>query len=160
MACVRVGALSAGRSLDQLTISVRVDVVVDDDRTAARNALRPFVAGVLSASYPDRGFVERAGLELPAGLEAVCRTKDLRLAWASAHLVPDEVVDALTWTGTPDDVAECIAAAGDLGIGNVTVVFHRTAGSPTGQLLGFADSVIPRVNALLGAETLQRQGAG
>jgi len=157
---IRAGAMSADRSLDQLTISVRVDVVVDADRAAARDALRSFVAGMLSASYPDRGFVERAGLELPAELEAVCRTKDLRLAWGSADLVPDEVVDALTWAGTPDDVAERIAAASDLGIGNVTVVFHRTAGSPAEQLLGFDESVIPRVNALLGAETLQSQGVG
>jgi 5,10-methylenetetrahydromethanopterin reductase len=154
---VRAGALSANRRLDDLTLSVRVDVVVDADRAAARDALRSFVAGVLSASYPDRKFLERAGLELPAELEDVCRTKDLRLAWASAHLVPDEVVDTLTWAGTPDDVAAHIAAAGDLGINNVTVVFHRAAGSPAAQLLGFAESVVPRVNALLGMDVFQHQ---
>jgi len=158
--CVRGGAQAAGRSLDPITISVRVDVVVDEDRAVARNALRSFVAGVLSASYPDRGFIERAGLELPAELEDVCRTKDLRLAWSSAHLVPDEVVDALSWTGTPDDVARRIAAASDLGIDNVTVVFHRTAGSSAEQMLHFAESVVPRINALLGSDTLQRQGVG
>ena len=41
----------------------------------------------------------------------ICRTKDLRLAWWSGHLVPDEIVDAFTWAGTPDDVAGRIAAA-------------------------------------------------
>jgi 5,10-methylenetetrahydromethanopterin reductase len=147
---IRAGAKAAGRSFDQVTISTRVDVVVDPDRAAARNALRSFVAGVLSASYPDRGFVARAGLTLPDELEAICRTKDLRLAWGSAHLVPDAVVDALTWAGTADDVAERIAAARALGVGNITVVFHRTAGSTAQQLLGFAESVVPRVNALLG----------
>jgi 5,10-methylenetetrahydromethanopterin reductase len=146
---VRAGAASAPRSLDGLTVSTRVDVVVDADRAAARDALRSFVAGVLSASYPDRGFVERAGLTLPAELEVVCRTKDLRLAWGSAHLVPDDVVDVLTWAGTPDDVAERIAATVDLGVGNITVVFHRSAGSTARQALGFAESVVPRVNALL-----------
>jgi 5,10-methylenetetrahydromethanopterin reductase len=147
---IRSGAAGANRSLDKLIISTRVDVVVDADRAAARDALRSFVAGVLSASYPDRGFVERAGLTLPEELEAVCRTKDLRLAWGSARLVPDEVVDALTWAGTPDDVAARITAAIDLGVGNITVVFHRTAGSTAQQLRGFAASVMPRVNALLG----------
>jgi 5,10-methylenetetrahydromethanopterin reductase len=157
---IRAGALHAGRSFDQILISARVDVVVDPDRAAARDALRSFVAGVLSASYPDRGFVERAGLTLPAELEAVCRTKDLRLAWSSARLVPDEVVDALTWAGTPDDVAEHIAAVRDLGVGNVTVVFHRTAGSTARQLHDFARTVMPRVKASLGVDVLQRQEVG
>ena len=67
---IRRGTAAAGRSADEVVISTRVDVVVDDDRGAARDALRSFVAGVLSASYPDRGFIERAGLELPDELEA------------------------------------------------------------------------------------------
>ncbi len=154
---VHAGALSASRRLDELSISVRVDVVVNSDRAAARDVLRSFVAGILSASYPDRGFIERAGLKLPVELEEVCRTKDLRLAWASPHLVPDEVVDALTWAGTPDDVAARIAAASELGIDNITVVFHRAAGPPAAQLIDFADSVVPRVNALLGTNALQHQ---
>jgi 5,10-methylenetetrahydromethanopterin reductase len=157
---IRGGATAARRSLDELTVCARVDVVVDDDRRAARDALRSFVAGMLSASYPDRGFVERAGLELPAELEDVCRTKDLRLAWASGHLVPDEVVDAFTWAGTPDDVAGRIAAAIEVGVDNVTVVFHRSAGSTETQLAAFAETVVPRVNALYEGEALVGEGAG
>jgi 5,10-methylenetetrahydromethanopterin reductase len=159
VARIRAGATSAGRSLDELTVSARVDVVVDDDRGAARDALRSFVAGVLSASYPDRGFVERAGLDVPPELEEVCRKKDLRLAWGSGHLVPDEFVDAFTWAGTPDDVAGRVAAAIDVGVDNVTVVFHRSAGAPSAQLLAFANSVVPRVNALHGAGALSAGGA-
>jgi 5,10-methylenetetrahydromethanopterin reductase len=145
---IRAGAAAAGRASDEPMICVRVDVVVDTDRRAARDALRSFVAGLLSASYPDRGFVERAGLELPAELEDVCRTKDLRLAWASGRLVPDDVVDAFTWAGTPDDVAGRVAAALEAGVDNVTVVFHRAAGPTTAQLAAFARSVVPRVYAL------------
>lgn len=156
---IGAGAAAAGRSLDELTVCARVDVVVDDDRNAARNALRSFVAGMLSASYPDRGFVERAGLGVPEELEAICRTKDLRLAWSSGHLVPDDIVDALTWAGTPDDVAGRIAAAIETGVDNVTVVFHRSAGQPSEQLLRFAESVVPRVNALHGADALVPGGA-
>jgi 5,10-methylenetetrahydromethanopterin reductase len=151
---IRVGAEAAGRRLEQLTISARVDVVVNEDRNAARDALRSFVAGVLSASYPDRGFVERAGVELPAELEDVCRTKNLRLAWASGHLVPDDVVDAFTWAGTAEDGAVRIAAAVDVGVDNVTEVFHPAAGLPAAQLLAFSESVVPRVDALLGARAL------
>ena len=160
IARVRLGAAASGRCLAELTLCARVDVVVHEDRAAARDALRSFVAGVLSASYPDRGFVERAGLTLPEALEEVCRTKDLRLAWGSAHLVPDEVVDAFTWAGTSADVAERIAAAIDVGIGCVTVVFHRAAGPPASQLLDFAGSVIPRVHALMGSDAPMRSAGG
>jgi 5,10-methylenetetrahydromethanopterin reductase len=156
---IGAGAAAAGRSLDELTVCARVDVVVDDDRKAARDALRSFVAGMLSASYPDRGFVERAGLEVPEDLEEICRSKDLRLAWSAGHLVPDEIVDAFTWAGTPDDVAARIAAAVETGVDNVTVVFHRSAGKPCEQLLRFAESVVPRVNALHGTDALVSGGA-
>jgi len=157
---IRSGATTAERNLDDITVSARVDVAVADDRSSARDALRSFVAGVLSASYPDRGFVERADVEVPAELEDICRKKDLRLAWQSGHLVPDEVVDAFTWAGTPDYVAGCVAAAVDAGADNITVVFHKSAGSPTEQLLEFADNVVPRVNALLESAALTPQASG
>jgi 5,10-methylenetetrahydromethanopterin reductase len=154
---IRAGAMDADRSLEDVTVSARVDVVVADDRGAARDVLRSFVAGVLSASYPDRGFVERAGVAIPAELEDVCRTKDLRLAWRSGHLVPDEVVDAFTWAGPPDYVAGRVAAAIDAGAGNVTVVFHKAAGPAAEQLQFFAENVVPRVDALLEAPALAPQ---
>ena len=147
---VQTGAEAVGRSLDDVTLCARVDVVVDEDRNAARDALRAFVAGVLSASFPDRGFVERAGLQVPDDLEEICASKDLRLAWSSGHLVPDEFVDAFTWAGTPEHVAERVAAAVELGIENITVVFHQGAGPTPAQIRGFAETVIPRVRALSG----------
>jgi len=145
---VRAGAASADRAIGDVTTCVRVDVSVADDAKAARDALRGFVAGVLSASYPNRDFVERAGLGVPAELEEVCRTKDLQLAWQSGHLVPDDLVDALTWAGTADDVAQRVAAAIDLGVDNVTLMFHPQAGEPAQQVECFADDVLPRVAAL------------
>jgi len=148
---IRAGAAAAGRDPDEVTISARVDVAVAEDADRARDAVRSFVAGVLSASYPDRGFVERAGVEVPPELEEICRAKDLRLAWGSAHLVTDELVEAFTWAGPPDRVATCVAGAVEAGAGNVTVVFHEGLGSPAEQLCRFAEEVVPRVHALLAA---------
>lgn len=151
---IRAGAAAAGRTPLDVTVSVRVDVSVDENPRAARDPLRGFVAGVISASYPDRGFIERAGLEIPAELDEVCRTKDLQLAWRSGHLVPDEFVDALTWAGTADEVAQRVAAAIEVGIDNVTVMFHPQAGSPARQLERFAQDVVPRVAALHGVAAI------
>ncbi len=151
LASIEAGAAAAGRRRSDLTTSVRVDVSVADDAKAARDALRGFVAGVLSASYPNRDFVERAGVEVPGELEEVCRTKDLQRAWESGHLVPDDLVDVLTWAGTADEVASRVAAAIELGVDNVTVMFHPQAGEPAKQLDRFAEDVLPRVAALRSA---------
>jgi 5,10-methylenetetrahydromethanopterin reductase len=151
---IRSGAEDAGRDPSAVTLCARVDVSIGNDRTKALDALRRFVAGVLSASYPDRGFVERARLAVPDELERICATKDLRLAWASAHLVPDELVDAFTWAGTPDDVARRIVDAVKAGIEEVTVVFHSEAGPTREQITRFSETVIPRVDALLGQSVL------
>lgn len=151
------GAAAAGRDLRDLTVSARVDVAIADDGREARDALRAFVAGLLSASYPDRGFVAREGLEVPPDLEDVCRTKDLQLAWRSGELVPDELVDAFTWSGTPEQVAGRVAGAIDIGMDNVTVAFHCPAGPPLEQARRFVEEVVPRVRALLGAPVLERQ---
>jgi alkanesulfonate monooxygenase SsuD/methylene tetrahydromethanopterin reductase-like flavin-dependent oxidoreductase (luciferase family) len=43
--------------------------------------------------------------------------------------VPDEVVDAFTWTGSVEDVARQIAAVVELGIRDVTVLLHPPPGS-------------------------------
>jgi alkanesulfonate monooxygenase SsuD/methylene tetrahydromethanopterin reductase-like flavin-dependent oxidoreductase (luciferase family) len=43
--------------------------------------------------------------------------------------VPDEVVDAFTWTGSVEEVARQIAAVVELGIRDVTVLLHPPAGS-------------------------------
>jgi len=155
---IRAGTVARGRESD-VTVSARVDVAVADDAGAARDVLRSFVAGVLSASYPDRGFVERAGVEIPVELEEICRSKDLRLAWQSGHLVPDDAVDAFTWAGTPDHVAGRVAAAVDAGADNITVVFHKNGGPPPEQLRAFAAEVVPRVNALLGSPALASPGS-
>ena len=151
---IEAGAASAGRSLRDLTVSVRVDVSVDDDPRIARDGLRAFIAGILSASFPDRKFVETAGVEVPAELEEVCQTKDLSLAWRSGHLVPDELVDAFAWAGTASEVADRVAAAIEVGADDVTLMFHPQAGEPARQLDRFAREVVPRVAALRGLSDL------
>jgi 5,10-methylenetetrahydromethanopterin reductase len=157
---IQAGATAARRSLSDVTVSVRVDVSVDDDPKVAREALRGFIAGILSASYPDRAFIEHVGVEVPAELEAICAAKDLRLAWQSGHLVPDELVDALAWAGTASEVAERVAAAIEVGVDNVTLMFHPQAGQPAEQLDRFARDVIPRVAALHGVAALGPKGKG
>ena len=88
------------------------------------------VARMMTTSYPDRSFVEAVGLAIPAELEEVLRQKDRDLAARSGHLVPDELVDAFTWWGSAEQVAERVRAVAALGIDDVTVLFHPPHGQP------------------------------
>jgi alkanesulfonate monooxygenase SsuD/methylene tetrahydromethanopterin reductase-like flavin-dependent oxidoreductase (luciferase family) len=74
------------------------------------------------------GFVRAVGLELSPELQAVLAKKDREHSHAHAHLVPDEVVDAFTWTGSAEEVARQIAAVVELGIREVTVLLLPPAG--------------------------------
>jgi alkanesulfonate monooxygenase SsuD/methylene tetrahydromethanopterin reductase-like flavin-dependent oxidoreductase (luciferase family) len=102
---------------------------IDPDRGRARDAVRPALAGFLTTSYPDMGFVRAVGLELSPELQAVLARKDREHSHAHAHLVPDEVVDAFTWTGSAEEVARQIALVIELGIRDITVLLHTPAGS-------------------------------
>jgi len=108
---LEAGTRAAGRSLDSLEIAPYVPVLIDDDRSAARDAIRPWVAlyvggmGSRAKNFYNEvvqryGFVEEARdiqeLYLTGKkLEAIRR-------------VPDILVDSITIVGPPAHVRERI----------------------------------------------------
>ena len=119
---------------------------------AARPNIPIYVASrgdrVLAASYPDRSFVHAAGVEVPAELESIAARRDREAASAAAHLVPDSLLDAFTWTGTAEEVAKKVAAVADLGINRVTFMPHPPPGDAVEKgIRAFATEVLPRVAA-------------
>jgi 5,10-methylenetetrahydromethanopterin reductase len=144
------GAERAGRKLEEIELVSRVDAAVADDPREAKEAVRPMVARMLTSSYPDRSFVQAIGLELPPAFEEIAAQRNRQLSTEMAHLVPDEVVDAFTWSGTAEQVAQQVAAVVDAGFKNVTFLPHgpdEEAVEPT--IRAFAEQVRPRVEALL-----------
>ena len=65
---VHDAARQAGRDPARVALVARLNVCVADDRTAARNVMRPTVVRSLSAQRPDFFTFATAGLTLPAGL--------------------------------------------------------------------------------------------
>lgn len=122
------GLAKSGRARTDVKLFSRIDSWMDADRQRAREAVRKMVAGFLTTSYPDMGFVRAVGLELSTELQAVLARKDREYSHEKAHLVPDDVVDAFTWTGSADDFAHQIAAVVRLGVPNITVLFHPPQG--------------------------------
>ncbi len=147
---VMAGMERAGRSGDGFGWSTRVDVALTDDPVAARDAVRPMIAAMVMASYPDVAFLEHAGLELTPDLAAMAARKDEALAFASGHLVPDAYVQQYAWTGTPERVAGRIAAVADAGFRDIVVLLQPMSADPEPAIRRFALEVVPRVRALRG----------
>lgn len=128
----------------------RVDVAINEDRSVAHAAVKPMIAMMVMASYPDSAFIRHAGLKLTPKLEEMASQKDETLALASGDLVPDEFVQSFAWTGTVDDVAKQVAAIGDIGFSDVVILPQPLNESAVETIRLFATEVIPRVNAELG----------
>lgn len=143
---VAQGAQEAGRSPESVTVILRVDASINDDVQAARAAVKPIIAGSLGSSYPDRAFVEAAGLSVPAELEDIIREGDEEGIWAAAPLVPDEFVEHFAWAGAAEQVAAQVAQVVSAGITNITIV-PSPPNNVTPTLTAFAGEVIPRVLA-------------
>src|SRR5207244_9830556 len=65
---VHDAARQAGRDPARVALVARLNVCVADDRTAARNVMRPTVVRSLSAQRPDFFTFATGGLTLAAGL--------------------------------------------------------------------------------------------
>lgn len=149
LSMIEKGARRAGRQLNDLMLISRVDACISSDRHAAYEAVKPMVGVFLWTSYPDRGFVHRVGLEVPAELEQIIAKRDYNLMEENTHLIPDEFVDKFCWAGTAEDVALRVAEVVKLGITNITFLPHPPAGGDTRETVHeFAQTVKPMVEEI------------
>jgi len=151
MGLVERGAKRAGRSLDGLRLMSRVDTCVHRDYKLAYDGTRLMIAGLLWSSYPDRNFVKRVGLEVPAEIETLIAKRDYNLVAQAAKLVPDEFVKAFCWAGTPEMVAESVIvvarASGIREFGFWALLAPGQTREDATQLI--ADEVLPRIRSAL-----------
>ena len=116
---LEAGARAAGRSLDSLEIAPYVPVLIDDDRSAARDAIRPWVAlyvggmGSRAKNFYNE-VVQRYGFKEEARdiQELYLTGKKLE----AIRRVPDTLVDAITIVGPPAYVRERVEAWSSAGV--------------------------------------------
>jgi 5,10-methylenetetrahydromethanopterin reductase len=149
MLLVEKGARRAGRAVGQMRIMSRVETCVHRDRQTAYEGCRETIVASLWSSYPDRGFVRRTGLEVPAELERLIAKRDYGLVSRAAELLPDEFVKAFCWAGTPEIVADRV-----IGISQATGIEEYgfwallAPGQTREESLGLiADEVLPRIRS-------------
>ncbi|HSD76643.1 MAG TPA: LLM class F420-dependent oxidoreductase [Solirubrobacteraceae bacterium] len=123
-ASLEEGAARAGRSLDDFDIAPTVNVMITDDREAARDATRPFVAlyvggmGSRKQNFYNQ-LMRRYGFEAAAeevqDLYLEGRREDAMAA------LPDELLDAVSLIGPRDVVTERLRVYRDAGVGTLGV---------------------------------------
>jgi alkanesulfonate monooxygenase SsuD/methylene tetrahydromethanopterin reductase-like flavin-dependent oxidoreductase (luciferase family) len=150
---VREGAARVGRDPGSVRLMSRVDTCVHADPRLAYEGTRIMVARFLYSSYPDRNFVRREGLEVPDDIEAIIAKRDYSLVPEAAALLSDDFVQGVTWAGSPDMVAERIAAihrrTGIEDFGLWALLAPGQTREQSLRLIG--EEVAPRVRALVAA---------
>jgi F420-dependent oxidoreductase-like protein len=118
------GARRAGRALDGFDIAPTANLLVADDHSAARDAMRPYLALYVGGmGSRERNFyndlVRRYGFE-----DAAREVQDLYLAGKreeAGAALPDELIDQVTLCGPADVVRDRLRAFRAAGVGTLMV---------------------------------------
>jgi F420-dependent oxidoreductase-like protein len=119
------GAAKSGRSIDNgFDISPTVNVLISDDRDAARDAMRPVLALYVGGmGSREKNFynqlVRRYGFE-----DAAHEVQDLYLEGKkdeAGAALPAELIDAVSLAGPPDVVRDRLAVYRDAGVGTLQI---------------------------------------
>ncbi len=111
---IEEGAHRAGRSTDDLLISANVLTSVDEDRDAARNAVRDVLAYYIARV--EGVVITESGAD-PAHIEEVRRAVREEGFDAGAAAVTDHLIDVFAVAGTVDEVVEGLAEYAEAGLG-------------------------------------------
>jgi F420-dependent oxidoreductase-like protein len=118
------GAQRAGRSLEQFDIAPTVNVFVTDDRAAARDAMRPYLALYIGGmGSREQNFYNRLAQRYGFG-DAAKQIQDAYLEGKreeAGAALPDELIDLVSLCGPADVVRERLAVYRDAGVGTLMV---------------------------------------
>jgi 5,10-methylenetetrahydromethanopterin reductase len=126
---------------------------VDEDEKQALQLVRK---GVAVAIWGSRPILEEIGFDLPKEyldfMDSQKYTLSEEVITEAMKLIPDEVVEHFSIAGPPEKCAQKIARILDLGIKHVAIwPFPPKITDVETVLKPFAEKVIPRVKALMGA---------
>ena len=114
------GAVRAGRSLDDILVTANVLTSVDEDRAAARNAVREVLAYYL---FRVEGVVvDESGADMDevAAVRAAVRDHSVE---AGAKTVTEGLIDVFAVAGTVDDVIDGLGPFADAGM-HIPLLWH------------------------------------
>lgn len=115
---------AAGRSLSDIALSPQVSIYVTDDIAAARDRERPHIAfyiGGMGVFYHQ--YMHRIGFGAEA--DRIRQAYQARERDRAAQLVSDDMVDAMTIVGNPQQCRDQIQRFFDAGVQEVRLVFNE-----------------------------------
>jgi F420-dependent oxidoreductase-like protein len=124
---LEAGARAAGRTLDSLVIAPHVPVMVDDDRSQARDALRPWVALYVGGMGSRKKNFYNEVVARYGYAEEARVIQDLYLTGKQREAirrVPDALVDAITIAGPAGYVRDRLAAWSAAGVSLLIATVH------------------------------------
>lgn len=131
------GARAAGRSLDRLVIAPHVEVVIDEDRARARDALRPWTAlyvggmGSKTKNFYNE-VVRRYGFEEAVAIQDLYLGGKRREAIAK---VPDALIDSIAIAGPAGYAREQVQRWSAAGVDIMLVGLHAGEQAPQMETL-------------------------
>ena len=121
---LKAGAEAAGRTLPDIAMSPQVSIYVTDDIAAARDRERPHIAfyiGGMGVFYHQ--YFHRIGFGAEA--DRVRHAYQARERDRAAQLVTDEMVDAVTIIGNPQQCRDQMQTFFDAGVQEIRLVFNE-----------------------------------
>ncbi len=151
---VHAAAREAGRDPAAVDLVARINVCIADDRRAARDVMRPTIVRSLVAQRPDFFTFATAGVTVPPALRervlGLAYTHDPAALRVLAPEVPDELVDAVTLAGPPEEVARGVVGLARGGITRLMVYPLDVDGGAGTTLERVQTDVMPLVRRALG----------
>ena len=125
-------------------------VSIDDDRDAARNAVR---LGIAVALWGSRPIIEELGVPLPAALRTLMDGRAYSIEPETidqaAALIPEELIDQCSIAGAPGECAARLRGLATRGFDEVACWLFETPGVPQGAMVErLAGEVVPHLRAL------------
>jgi alkanesulfonate monooxygenase SsuD/methylene tetrahydromethanopterin reductase-like flavin-dependent oxidoreductase (luciferase family) len=154
LARVEAGAARRDPSLPALRRISWAYVSIDDDRQAAREAVR---RGIAVAIWGSRPIIEELGVSLPDALRRLMAERaysiEPEVIGLAAALIPDELIDQCSIAGPPDECAARLRQLAARGFDEVACWLFETPEVPQGRMVArLAGEVVPRLRALESAD--------
>lgn len=159
LARVAVGVARRDAGLPPLRRISWAYVSIDDDREAARTAVR---RGIAVALWGSRPIIEELGVPLPAALRQLMDERAYSIEpetiGLAAELIPDDLIDACSIAGPPDACAMRLRQLAARGFDEAACWLFETPGVPQGAMVArLAGEVVPRLRALEAAVNLDAE---
>jgi 5,10-methylenetetrahydromethanopterin reductase len=138
---VRLGAARVGRKLDDFTIGAYLALSVSEDEKAAREAVKPMIAGVtmLMSDYPEHPLFTCGGMS-PQEVKRIATA--VMQGESPAHLVTEEMIDTFAIAGNPEHCREALTQVIEAGV-TVPVAFELPGISPEKLIRDVHEHLMP-----------------